>query len=63
VQLLVIYGAEFRTSPDPFIAMMIAGFAIGVFGYLAGSRVIVAIGVAVVFLATLVIPLAFNVYR
>jgi hypothetical protein len=63
VQPLITYGDSFRTSPDPFVALLIAGFAVGVFGYLAGSRFFVAIGVALVFLATLVIPLALNVYR
>jgi hypothetical protein len=56
-------GDSFQTSPDPFIALLIAGFAVGVFGYLAGSRFFVAIGVALVFLATLIIPLVLSVYR
>ena len=40
---------------------MLAGFAVGIFGYLYGSRFIVGIGVAMVFLATLLIPLALNI--
>jgi hypothetical protein len=59
--LLLVLADSFRTSPNPFIALMLAGFAIGVFGYLYGSRFIVGIGVALVFLATLLIPLALNV--
>jgi hypothetical protein len=59
--LLLVLADSFRTSPNPFIALMMAGFAIGIFGYLYGSRFIVGIGVALVFLATLLIPLALNV--
>jgi hypothetical protein len=59
----LITADSFRTSPTPFIALMIAGFAVGTFGYLAGSRFIVGIGVAMIFAATLVIPLVLNVYR
>ena len=59
--LLLVLADSFRTSPNPFIALMLAGFAIGVFGYLYGSRFIVGVGVAMVFLATLLIPLALNV--
>jgi hypothetical protein len=56
-----VIADSFRTSPNPFIALMIAGFAVGTFGYLYGSRLIVGIGVALVFLATLLIPLALNI--
>jgi hypothetical protein len=63
VSALLAQSDSFRTSPDPFIALMIGGFAIGVFGYLAGSRLIVGVGVAMIFLATLLIPLALNISR
>jgi hypothetical protein len=63
VRALLAQSDSFRTSPDPFIALMIAGFAIGAFGYLAGSRVLVGVGVAMIFLATLIIPLALNISR
>jgi hypothetical protein len=59
--LLLVLADSFRTSPNPFIALMLAGFGIGIFGYLYGSRFIVGVGVAMVFLATLLIPLALNV--
>jgi hypothetical protein len=59
--LSLVIADSFRTSPNPFIALMIAGFAVGTFGYLYGSRFIVGIGVALVFLATLLIPLALNI--
>ena len=55
--------ASFRTSPTPFVVMLGIGFAVGVFGHLYGSRFVVAIGVAIIFLATLFIPLALSLYR
>jgi hypothetical protein len=58
---LILAAGEFRTSPVPFIVLMGAGFAVGIFGYLYGSRFIVGIGVAMIFLATLLIPLLLNI--
>ena len=63
MSILLFAADSFRTSPTPFIALMLAGFAVGTFGYLAGSRIVVGIGVAMIFAATLVIPLALNAYR
>jgi hypothetical protein len=59
--LALVLADSFRTSPTPFIAMMLGGFAVGAFGYLYGSRFIVGIGVAMIFLATLLIPLALSI--
>jgi hypothetical protein len=59
--LALVIADSFRTSPTPFIVMMLAGFAVGTFGYLYGSRFIVGIGVALIFLATLLIPLALSI--
>ena len=36
------------------------GFGIGVFGHLYGSRVLVGFGIAIVFVATLVLPFALS---
>jgi hypothetical protein len=60
---MLVVSDSFRTSPTPFIVLMLGGFAVGVFGYLAGSRFIVGIGVAMIFLSTLLIPLVLSVYR
>jgi hypothetical protein len=59
--LALVLADSFRTSPTPFIALMLGGFAVGVFGHLYGSRLIVGIGVAMIFLATLLIPLALSI--
>jgi phosphate/sulfate permease len=60
---LLVLGDSFRTSPTPFIVLMLGGFGLGLFGYLYGSRVIVGIGVGMVFLATLLIPLLLSIGR
>jgi hypothetical protein len=50
--------AVFEPSPIPFIALMALGFAIGAAGHLYESRTAVATGIALIFLATLLLPLA-----
>lgn len=47
-------------SPTPYISLMLAGFAIGILGHLAGSRWLVAAGVILIFLGALLFPLAAN---
>lgn len=49
---------DFSTSPWPFITLFGAGFGIGVLGHLYGSKVMVGFGIFIVFVATLVLPLA-----
>lgn len=45
-----------RSSPQPIVTLMLIGFGIGVFGHLSGSRVLIAIGIALVFAAGLLAP-------
>lgn len=47
-------------SPGPYIALMLAGFAIGILGHLAGTRWLVAAGVILIFLGAFLFPLAAN---
>jgi hypothetical protein len=47
-------------TPGPYIAMMLAGFAIGILGHLSGARWLVASGVILIFLGALLFPLAAN---
>jgi hypothetical protein len=44
----------------PYVSLMIAGFAIAIFGHLFRSRWLVAIGIILIFLASLALPLALN---
>jgi hypothetical protein len=45
----------------PYLFLMVGGFAVGILGHLFRSRWVVAIGVIMVFLATLLFPLAIHV--
>ena len=51
---------SFETSPWPFIILFGAGFGIGVLGHLYGSKVMVAFGISIVFVATLILPIALS---
>jgi hypothetical protein len=48
------------TSPGPYIAMMLIGFAVGILGHLTRARWLVAAGIALIFLAAFLLPLAAN---
>jgi hypothetical protein len=49
--------AAFDPSPVPFIALMGLGFLIGVTGHIYRSRTAIATGIAMIFCATLLLPL------
>jgi hypothetical protein len=55
VAVLIAIGS-LKGSPQPIITLMLVGFGIGIFGHLAGSRVLVGIGIALVFVAGLLAP-------
>jgi hypothetical protein len=50
--------AAFSPSPVPFIVLMAVGFLVGVAGHLYRSRPLVATGIGMIFIATLLLPLA-----
>jgi hypothetical protein len=52
---------DFEVEPSLFFVLLGAGFLIGVFGHIIKSKVMVAIGVTMIFLATVLIPIALNV--
>jgi hypothetical protein len=47
-------------SPGPYIVLMLAGFAIGILGHLTAAKWLVAAGVILIFLGTLLLPLVAN---
>jgi len=53
-------AALLPTSPGPYIALMLIGFAVGILGHLARARWLVAAGVILIFLAAFLLPLAAN---
>ena len=48
----------FSPSPVPFIVLMAVGFLVGVGGHVYKSRAAVATGIGLIFIATLLLPLA-----
>jgi hypothetical protein len=48
----------FSPSPLPFVALMAVGFAVGVIGHVYRSRPLILSGIAMIFAATLLLPLA-----
>jgi hypothetical protein len=55
-------GALLPESIGPYIGLMGAGFAVAILGHLSRSRWLVAIGVIMIFLATLLFPLALQIF-
>ena len=50
--------AAFSPSPVPFVVLMTVGFVVGVTGHVYRSRALVATGIGLIFIATLLLPLA-----
>jgi hypothetical protein len=46
------------SDPIPFILLMLAGFLIGTVGHIYKARAVVVLGIAMIFLATVLLPLA-----
>jgi hypothetical protein len=59
--LLLPLAALLPHSPTPYIVLMLAGFAVGILGHLAGARWLVAAGVALIALGALLLPFVANV--
>ncbi len=55
-------GALLPDSIGPYIALMVGGFLVAILGHLSRSRWMVAIGVIMIFLATLLFPLALQIF-
>jgi hypothetical protein len=47
----------FDPALRPLAVLLVLGFAVGIFGHLSRTPWIVAVGIAMVFLATVVLPL------
>ncbi len=48
-------------TAGPYVALMLAGFAIGILGHLSSARWLVAAGVILIFLGAFLFPLALNI--
>jgi hypothetical protein len=68
VPLAYAGAAVLRTAaalPDedtPYLVLMVAGFAVGILGHVFRVRLMVAVGIAMIFLATLLLPIALNLF-
>ena len=49
-------SGDFRVSPTFFVVVLLLGFLIGAFGHLVKSRTLVALGIGLVFSATVALP-------
>ncbi len=54
---------SFGASPWPFVALMVAGFLVGILGHLSRTKTLIALGIGMVFLATFVLPLLINLSK
>ena len=50
----------FPRSPGPYVALRLIGCAVGILGHLSRTRLLVAVGVILIFLGALLFPLAAN---
>lgn len=58
LQLMAPIADILPRSIGPYVSLMVLGFLVGIMGHLTRSRWLVAIGILMIFLATLVFPLA-----
>ena len=49
-------SGDFRVSPTFFLVLLVAGFLVGIFGHIVKSRTLVALGIGLVFSATVALP-------
>ena len=49
-------SGDFRVSPSFFVVVLLLGFVIGTFGHVVKSRTLVALGIGLVFSATVALP-------
>ena len=54
---------EFGSSPWPFVILMLVGFVIGIFGHIIKSKPLIATGIGLIFMGTLVLPLIVNLSK
>jgi hypothetical protein len=52
---LIVLGS-LRSNPQSVVTLMLVGFGIGIFGHLAGSKPLIVVGIALVFVAGLLAP-------
>ena len=56
-------SGDFRVEPEAFIALLLAGFAIGILGHIYKAKTMVATGILMIFLATVGLPVYLQLTR
>ena len=59
---LLSAGVALPDTIEPYLALMLGGFVVAIYGHLAGARWLVAIGIIMILLATLLFPLALQFF-
>ena len=62
---MVLLGAVASILPEsigPYLALMGGGFLVAIYGHMANSRTLISLGIVMILLATLLIPLALQVF-
>jgi hypothetical protein len=59
---LLSAGALLPESIGPYVGLMLGGFVVAIYGHMARSRWLIAIGVIMIMLATLLFPLALQFF-
>lgn len=49
-------SGDFRVSPTAFVIALGVGFFVAVLGHIFRSRTMVAVGIGIIFLATVIVP-------
>ncbi len=55
----LIPDSGLETDPAPYLILFGVGFLLGALGHLTQTKTLIALGVAMVFLATLILPLVY----
>jgi hypothetical protein len=56
-------SGDFRVEPEAFVALLLAGFAIGILGHIYKAKTMVATGILMIFLATVGLPVWLQLTR
>ncbi len=59
---LLSAGALLPDTIEPYLVLMLVGFVLAIYGHMAHARWLVAIGIIMIMLATLLFPLALQFF-
>lgn len=54
---------DWRTEPEAFMALLLAGFLIGILGHIYKAKTMIAAGILMIFLATVGLPVYLGLTR